>query len=322
MQEPIVICYRVISTRYSIRQAPHSEAERHLRGPIWTAKIVPSDGMGDVNTLYVKTPSCAGSTSKAELSRLVPQTGMRTANQSCDLIAMKALTVTDMARQRAPPIKRVVVAGVSVYGPFSHHRRTLLAARSANDVPFPRKLTTRTAVSSGKPAARLRSTAIPLRPSVANGKVVSSAWARLPGGRRVPVAAGIGLSGERRDAVSSRKDRVRRGRALARAGEGMVTLVANVLVVSFGTPWGMGTSSWKSSVSSWTRQRVATCGDSTGGRTGADGSRGWRQAGHSSNRRQTTRSRSPVPEDRLEIHTGLFALRHRDTIVSLLRKRT
>ena len=36
-----------------------------------------------------------------------------------------------------------------------------------------------------------------------------------------------------------------------------MTLVAKVLVVSFGTPWGMGTSSWKSSVSSWTRQRVA-----------------------------------------------------------------
>ena len=55
------------------------------------------------------------------------------------------------------------------------------AARSESDVPFPRKLTTRIAVSrSGKPAARLRSTAIPLRPSVANGKVFSSAWARFP----------------------------------------------------------------------------------------------------------------------------------------------
>jgi hypothetical protein len=90
------------------------------------------------------------------------------------------------------------------------------AARSESDVPFPRKLNTRTAVSkSGKPAARLRSTAIPLRPSVANGKVVSGARAGLSGGRRIPVAAGIGLSWERRDA-----EQFQTGQGPPRAGAG------------------------------------------------------------------------------------------------------
>lgn len=103
--------------------------------------------------------------------------------------------------------------------------------------------------------------------------------------------------------------------------------VSNVFVVtSFSEAIGHGalrcwTAGGRSSVSLRTRQRVASRGDSASGGTGTDRSCGWRPS-HSSNRRQQSGSRSPVRVDRLEIHSGPFTLRHRDTVVGLLREDT
>jgi hypothetical protein len=53
----------------------------------------------------------------------------------------------------------------------------------------------------------------------------------------------------------------------------------------------------------------------------ADRSCDWRQAGHSSNRRQTAGSRGPVPEVWLQTSSGLSALQHPDTVIRLLREK-
>lgn len=99
----------------------------------------------------------------------------------------------------------------------------------------------------------------------------------------------------------------------------MVTLVANVLVVSFGAPWGMGHFVLEV-------KRVildpATRGLVRRLDWWPDRSRWQPRLAPGGSFFKNNQKQKPVPEDRLEIHTRLFALRHCDTIVSLLRERT